>query len=43
MGVPRECNDDDRPRLSRFSPLSRILCYDDFDEGLNGWCPLIGN
>ncbi len=31
------------PRLSRFSPLSRILCYDDFDEGLNGWCPLIGN
>lgn len=31
------------PRLSRFSPLSRILCYDDFDEGLHGWSPLIGN
>ena len=31
------------PRLSRFSPLSRIIYYDDFDEGLNGWTSLIGN
>lgn len=31
------------PRLSRFSPLSRILYFDDFDEGLNGWTSLIGN
>jgi hypothetical protein len=25
------------PRLSRFSPLPRIVCIDDFDEGVNGW------
>lgn len=31
------------PRLSRFEPLERILCYDDFDTGLCGWSPLIGN
>ena len=31
------------PRLSRFDPLERILCYDDFDAGLNGWTGLIGN
>lgn len=31
------------PRLSRFNPLPRILAYDDFDEGANGWCELIGN
>lgn len=31
------------PQLSRFSPLSRILYFDDFDEGLNGWTSLIGN
>lgn len=31
------------PRLSRFSPLSRILYFDDFDTGLNGWTSLIGN
>jgi len=31
------------PRLSRFSPLSRIMYFDDFDEGLNGWTALIGN
>ena len=29
--------------LSRFSPLSRILFFDDFDRGLNGWTALIGN
>ncbi|WP_136660911.1 DUF6772 family protein [Nitratireductor sp. XY-223] len=31
------------PALSRFSPLPRILCYDDFDYGINGWCELLGN
>lgn len=31
------------PRLSRFDPLSRILSYDDFDYGLQGWTALIGN
>ena len=31
------------PRLSRFSPLSRILFFDDFDRGMNGWTGLIGN
>lgn len=31
------------PQLSRFNPLSRILFFDDFDEGLNGWTSLIGN
>ena len=30
-------------QLSRFSPLSRIITYDDFDTGLNGWTNLIGN
>jgi hypothetical protein len=31
------------PRLSRFDPLSRIICFDDFDQGLNGWTALVGN
>ena len=31
------------PQLSRFNPLDRIICYDDFDHGLQGWSPLIGN
>lgn len=31
------------PRLSRFDPLSRIIYYDDFDNGINGWSELIGN
>ena len=30
-------------RLDRFNPLSRILFFDDFDEGINGWCELLGN
>jgi hypothetical protein len=30
-------------RLSKFNPLSRILFFDDFDDGANGWCELIGN
>ena len=31
------------PRLSKFDPLSRIIFYDDFDAGLQGWSELIGN
>jgi hypothetical protein len=31
------------PGLSRFDPLDRILFYDDFDHGLQGWSELIGN
>ena len=31
------------PRLSKFNPLPRILFHDDFDEGINGWCELLGN
>jgi hypothetical protein len=31
------------PQLSRFSPLSRIIFYDNFDWGLQGWTALIGN
>ncbi len=31
------------PRLSKYNPLARILFYDDFDEGMNGWCELVGN
>ncbi|MAE67386.1 MAG: hypothetical protein CMJ18_24260 [Phycisphaeraceae bacterium] len=31
------------PRLSKFNPLPRILFFDDFDEGINGWCELCGN
>jgi hypothetical protein len=29
-------------KMSRFNPLSRIVCFDDFDSGLNGWTGLIG-
>ncbi|HET6470132.1 MAG TPA: DUF6772 family protein [Geminicoccaceae bacterium] len=31
------------PRLSRFDPLSRIIYFDDFDHGLQGWTSLMGN
>jgi hypothetical protein len=31
------------PALSRFDPRERILFYDDFNRGLNGWTGLIGN
>ena len=31
------------PRLSRFDPLSRVLYFDDFDQGMNGWSCLVGN
>ncbi len=31
------------PRLSRFDPLPRILCLDDFDRGFCGWTQLVGN
>ncbi len=32
-----------QPKMSRFDPLPRIIFFDDFDEGLNGWMELIGN
>ena len=31
------------PRLSRFDPLPRIIMFDDFDDGMNGWTTLVGN
>jgi hypothetical protein len=31
------------PGLSKFNPLETILCYDDFDRGLNGWVDLKPN
>jgi hypothetical protein len=31
------------PHLSKFDPLSRIISYDDFSHGLQGWTALIGN
>lgn len=31
------------PSISRFEPLEHIFFYDDFDQGLQGWTPLIGN
>lgn len=34
---------DTSPKLSRFSPLSQIITFDDFDKGLNGWTNLVGN
>ena len=34
---------DADPALSKFDPLSRIIFYDDFDRGLQGWSELIGN
>jgi hypothetical protein len=30
-------------RLSRFDPLERIVFFDDFDTGLNGWTKTAGN
>ena len=30
-------------RLSKYNPLPRVLFHDDFDEGVNGWCELVGN
>jgi hypothetical protein len=32
-----------QPDLSRFDPVGRIMFYDDFDGGLQGWTGLIGN
>ena len=31
------------PALSRFDPMRRIICFDDFDRGLCGWTQLVGN
>ncbi|MGZ0148061.1 DUF6772 family protein [Kribbella sp. WER1] len=31
------------PKLSKFSPLPRILAFDEFDSGTHGWTELLGN
>lgn len=31
------------PKLSRFSPMSRIISFDDFDDGFCGYTQLVGN
>ena len=31
------------PEISRFRPLRRIIFYDDFDNGINGWVELQAN
>jgi hypothetical protein len=31
------------PELGRFRPLPRILLFDDFDTGINGWTELVAN
>jgi hypothetical protein len=33
----------EKVELEKYNPLSRIICYDDFDHGLNGWVPLTPN
>lgn len=33
----------DHATLSRFDPLPRIICLDDFDRGFCGWTQLVGN
>jgi hypothetical protein len=30
-------------KMSRYDPLKRVIYFDDFDEGYNGWVGLIGN
>jgi len=34
---------DVNPALSRFDPMPRIICFDDFDRGFCGWTQLVGN
>lgn len=29
--------------FDKYEPLERVICYDDFDRGLNGWMPLTPN
>ena len=41
MPSPHPVHSD--PRLSRFDPLARVLYFDDFDTGMNGWTCLVGN
>jgi hypothetical protein len=31
------------PGLSRYDPMRRIICFDDFDRGFCGWTQLVGN
>ena len=39
----REAIRSSDPKLSKFNPLSRILTFDDFDNGAHGWVELGGN
>lgn len=39
----REAIRSSDPRLSKFNPLRRILTFDDFNTGTNGWTELLGN
>lgn len=39
----REALRSSDPRLSKFTPLSRILAHDDFNSGTHGWTELLGN
>lgn len=41
MPMPHPIHTD--PRLSRFDPLARVIYFDDFDQGMNGWTCLVGN
>ena len=48
MTMTSPLDDDSRANrpaasLPYFDPLSRIICADDFDCGLQGWTDLIGN
>jgi hypothetical protein len=43
MEDPRRALLNADPRLSKFDPLPRIIYYDDFDQGYQGWSELIGN
>ena len=31
------------PQLARFQPLERVVTFDDFDRGFNGWMDLTPN
>ncbi|TFV84394.1 hypothetical protein E4V99_04845 [Microbacterium sp. dk485] len=45
-GTARDLSDALRrsdPRLSKYNPLPRILTFDDFNQGTNGWVELSGN
>ena len=43
VASPRDWTAASDVRLSKYNPLPRVLFFDDFDEGMNGWCELVGN